>query len=342
MSTSPNRRGRPAGAAPPPAPGSGPAAAPPSPQRPPSPRPAAARRRRRSLLPYGMAAPAVVLELLIHIVPMALGIYIAFTSLTQLTIRRWTTAPFVGWENFAQGLDPGGALGGALYQSLLRTAGYTVLVVGLSWALGMAAAVALNSRFRGRGLVRTLFLVPYALPVYVTAIVWAFMVNQRDGMVNRLLVSDLGLLEERPFWLIGENAFWVLVVVSVWRLWPFAFLMLLAALQSIPNEVYEAAAIDGASNWKRFTSVTLPMVRSANGVVLLVMGLWTFNEFDLPYLLFGETSPESARLVSPLVYEHSFVNWNFGLGAAMSALLLAALVAASALYVRTVLPRRRS
>lgn len=299
------------------------------------------RRPRRPgwFLPYGMVLPAAVLELLVHIVPMVLGIYIAFTSLTQLTIRRWTSAPLVGFENFVRGLDPGSPLGSALFESLFRTTVYTVLVVGLSWVLGMAAAVALNTKFRGRGVLRTLFLVPYALPVYVAAIIWAFMFNQRDGMVNRLLVDDLGLLNERPFWLIGENAFWVLVVVSVWRLWPFAFLMLLAALQSIPEDMYEAAAIDGASTWKRFTGITLPMVRSANSVVLLVMGLWTFNEFNIPFLLFGDISPESARLVSPLIYEHSFVNWNFGLGAAMSVLLLIALVIASVVYVRLVLPK---
>ncbi|MFC9088043.1 carbohydrate ABC transporter permease [Nocardiopsis dassonvillei] len=299
------------------------------------------RRPRRPgwFLPYGMVLPAAVLELLVHIVPMALGIYIAFTSLTQLTIRRWTTAPLVGLENFVRGLDPGNALGSALFESLFRTTVYTVLVVGVSWVLGMAAAVALNTKFRGRGVLRTLFLVPYALPVYVAAIIWAFMFNQRDGMVNRVLVEDLGLLDERPFWLIGENAFWVLVIVSVWRLWPFAFLMLLAALQSIPEDMYEAAAIDGASTWRRFTGITLPMVRPANAVVLLVMTLWTFNEFNIPFLLFGDTSPESARLISPLIYEHSFVNWNFGLGAAMSVLLLVALVIASAVYVRLVLPK---
>ncbi|KIH99761.1 ABC transporter permease [Streptomonospora alba] len=297
------------------------------------------RRRRPDFLPYGMVLPAAVMELLIHIIPMILGIYIAFTSLTQLTIRNWTSAPFVGLDNFVRGLDPSGALGSDLFQSLLRTLVYTVLVVGISWALGMAAAVALNTRFRGRGVLRTLFLVPYALPVYVAAIIWAFMFNQRDGMINRLLVQDLGLLGERPFWLIGENAFWVLVVVSIWRLWPFAFLMLLAALQSIPEDMYEAAAIDGASTWKRFTGITMPMVRSSNAVVLLVMGLWTFNEFNIPFLLFGDVSPDSARLISPLIYEHSFVNWNFGLGAAMSVLLLAALVIASAVYVRMVLPK---
>lgn len=297
------------------------------------------RPRRPDFLPYGMVLPAAVMELLIHIIPMVLGIYIAFTSLTQLTIRNWTSAPFVGLENFVRGLDPSGALGSDLFQSLFRTIVYTVLVVGISWALGMAAAVALNTRFRGRGVLRTLFLVPYALPVYVAAIIWAFMFNQRDGMINRLLVQDLGLLDQRPFWLIGENSFWVLVIVSVWRLWPFAFLMLLAALQSIPEDMYEAAAIDGASTWKRFTGITMPMVRSSNAVVLLVMGLWTFNEFNIPFLLFGDVSPDSARLISPLIYEHSFVNWNFGLGAAMSVLLLAALVVASAVYVRMVLPK---
>ncbi|QBI56285.1 carbohydrate ABC transporter permease [Streptomonospora litoralis] len=299
------------------------------------------RRPRSSFLPYGMVLPAAVMELLIHIIPMLLGIYIAFLSLTQLTIRNWTSAPFVGLENFIRGLDPSGSLGGALFESLFRTVLYTALVVGLSWALGMAAAVALNSRFRGRGVLRTLFLVPYALPVYVAAIIWAFMFNQRDGMINRLLVEDLGLLDDRPFWLIGGNSFWVLVIVSIWRLWPFAFLMLLAALQSIPADMYEAAAIDGASTWKRFTGITLPMVRSANAVVLLVMGLWTFNEFNIPYLLFGDTSPEAARLISPLIYEHSFVNWNFGLGAAMSVLLLIVLIIASAVYVRMVLPKGR-
>ncbi|GAA3726158.1 sugar ABC transporter permease [Salinactinospora qingdaonensis] len=300
------------------------------------------RRRRDSFLPYGMVLPAAVMELLIHIIPMILGIYIAFISLTQLTIRRWTTAPFVGLDNFAQGLDPSGPIGSALFESLFRTAVYTTLAVGLSWVLGIAAAVALNTNFRGRGILRTLFLVPYALPVYVAAIIWAFMFNQRDGMINRLIVEDLGLLDDRPFWLIGENSFWVLVIVSVWRLWPFAFLMLLAALQSIPGDMYEAAAIDGASTWKQFTSITLPMVRPANAIVLLVMGLWSFNEFNIPYLLFGDTSPESARLISPLIYEHSFVKWNFGLGAAMSVLLLLVLLVASAIYIRMVLPKGRA
>jgi multiple sugar transport system permease protein len=116
--------------------------------------------------------------------------------------------------------------------------------------------------------------------------------------------------------------------------------MLLAALQNIPDDLYEAAALDGATMWQQFRRITLPMVRAANVVVLLVMGLWTFNEFNVPYLLFGQAPPNQARLLSMHIYVNSFVNWNLGLGAAMSVLLLLALMAASLLYLRIVVGGR--
>ncbi|WOF23342.1 sugar ABC transporter permease [Microbacterium betulae] len=303
---------------------------------------AAPRRRRRSPLPYGLVAPAALMELLIHIVPMILGVWIAFLALTQFSIANWVGAPFVWLDNFVAGLDPAGAIGSQFYGALGRTLVFTLVVVAFSWALGMFAAVLLTSRFRGNGWLRTLFLVPYALPSYVGTIAWAFMFNQRDGVVNRILVEDLGILDEGPFWLLGGNAFWVIVVVTVWQFWPFAFLMLLAALQSIPGDVYEAAALDGASLWKQFTRITLPMVRHANVVLLLILGLWIFNQFNVPYVLFGPASPEEATLVSPLIYQQSFNNWNFGVGGAMSVLLLLALLVASAFYIRLVMPKERS
>jgi multiple sugar transport system permease protein len=118
--------------------------------------------------------------------------------------------------------------------------------------------------------------------------------------------------------------------------------MLLAALQNVPHEVYEAASLDGASLWKQFRLVTLPLVRPANAVLLLIMSLWVFNQFDVPFVLFGAAPPESAKLISPLIYQHSFVNWNFGLGAAMSVLLLIVLLIASVIYVRMVLPKEKA
>ncbi|TKV27306.1 sugar ABC transporter permease [Arthrobacter sp. NamB2] len=299
----------------------------------------AARRKRKSPFAYILIAPAVIMELLIHIVPMILGVWIAFLGLTQLNIRNWLRAPFVGFDNFVAGLDPNGPIGGEFLASFGRTLVFTVIVLAIVWVLGIMAAVLLHSSFRGNGFLRTFFLIPYALPSYVATIAWAFMFSQRDGAINKILVDDLGLLDERPFWLLGGNAFWVTVIVTAWQMWPFAFLMLLAALQNIPKDVYEAAAIDGASLWKQFVLITLPMIRPANGVLLLVMSLWIFNQFNVPFVLFGAAPPESARLVSPLIYQHSFSNWNFGLGGAMSVLLLILLFIASVVYVRMVLPK---
>src|SRR5699024_11458837 len=99
------------------------------------------------------------------------------------------------------------------------------LVVGLSWGFGMAAAVALQRPFRGRGVFRTLFLVPYALPLYAAVITWNFMLQRDTGVINHLLGNQLVLLDEAPFWLIDDNALHSVVVVAVWRMWPFAFLM---------------------------------------------------------------------------------------------------------------------
>lgn len=298
-------------------------------------------RQRRKLpggwLPYVLIAPAVVFELAVHIIPMLVGVAIAFLRLTQLYLRNWTSAPFAGLENFRVGLDPSNAIGASLLSSAGITLAFTVLSVGVSWALGMLAAVLLNTTFRGRGIIRTLFLIPYALPAYVVVLAWGFMFNQRDGAVNSILVDDLHLLGAKPFWLLGgTNSFIAIVVVHTWKLWPFAFLMLLAAMQNINDDVYEAAALDGATMWSAFRQITLGMIRPANTVLLLVMSLWTFNEFNTPYLLFGSAPPASARLISEQIYINSFRNFNFGLGAAMSVLLLVALVGVSLLYLRLV------
>ena len=192
-------------------------------------------RVRPQVFPYLLVLPALLFELLVHIFPMLVGVGVSFLELTQFYVRNWSAAPFVGFRNYLDGLDPSGPIGGALAQSFLITFAYTVLVVGGSWVLGISAAMLVNSEFRARKWFRALFLIPYALPVYVAVIAWSFMLQQKNGVMNTLLVDNLHLLEERPFWLIGNNAFWSVVMTSLWRSWPFAFLMLLAGLQSIPR-----------------------------------------------------------------------------------------------------------
>ena len=291
------------------------------------------RRRRRELLPYLLILPAVVLELLIHIVPLLFGVGISFLKLTQFYLRNWTAAPVAGFDNYRLALDFNQAAGQALLHSFLVTLGFTALVVGFSWMLGMAAAVFTQRSFRGRGLIRTVFLIPYALPVFASVIVWSFMFQRDTGIVNHVLVDQLHLVDQRPFWLIGENSFFSLVIVEVWRSWPFAFLCLTAGMQSIPQDLYEAAALDGAGVFAQIRWVTMPMLNSVNRVVLIVLFLWTFLEFTVPYVLFGKSAPEQADLISMHIYQNSFVTWNFGTGSAMSVLLLMFLLVVTVGYL---------
>jgi multiple sugar transport system permease protein len=301
-------------------------------------------RKRRAAgwwLPYALLAPAVIFELLIHVIPMVTGIWMSFLNLTRAFIANWGEAPFAGFENFRVALDFDAAVGEALLRSFLITCAFTVLVVGLAWGMGMAAAIALQKQFWGRGLFRTLFLVPYALPMYAGIIAWKFMLQKDTGAVNHFLYDNLGLSGEKPFWLIGDNAFVSIVVVALWRLWPFAFLMLMAGLQSIPDDVYEASAVDGAKPLRQWRSITLPMLRPVNMVLILVMFLWTFNDFNTPFVLFGTAQPPAGDLISFHIYNASFLTWNFGSGAAMSVLLLIFLLIVTGIYLLTVNRRSR-
>ncbi|MGF1341853.1 carbohydrate ABC transporter permease [Streptomyces flavovirens] len=301
--------------------------------------PGAAPRRRRSGrlrrigLPYLLLLPALLLELLVHLVPMIIGIVVSFRELTQFYIRDWTTSPWAGFDNYSVSVDFDAPVGEALLHSFLVTCLFTVLSVGLCWLLGTAAAVFMQETFRGRGFLRTLFLVPYALPVYAAVITWAFMFQRDNGIINHVIHDQLGLTDSPPFWLLGDNSFITLLVVSVWKGWPFAFLIMMAGLQNIPRDIYEAAALDGAGVWQQIRRITLPSLRPVNQVLVLVLFLWTFNDFNTPFVLFGKSAPAAADLISIHIYQSSFQTWNFGTGSAMSVLLLLFLLVVTGLYL---------
>ncbi|MFR0356083.1 carbohydrate ABC transporter permease [Streptomyces sediminimaris] len=300
-------------------------------------RPREQRRRpgriRRIGLPYLLLLPALLLELLVHLVPMVIGIVMSFKELTQFYIRDWGTAPWSGFGNYKVSVDFHAPVGEALLHSFFVTVGFTLLSVGLCWLIGTTAAIYMQDTFRGRGLLRALFLVPYALPVYAAVITWVFMFQHDNGLVNHVLHDQLHLTGKPSFWLIGDNSFYALLIVSVWKGWPFAFLIVMAGLQNIPKELYEAAALDGAGLIQQIRRITLPSLRPVNQVLVLVLFLWTFNDFNTPYVLFGKAAPEAADLISVHIYQASFVTWNFGTGSAMSVLLLLFLLVVTGVYL---------
>jgi multiple sugar transport system permease protein len=296
--------------------------------------------RGRKVLPYLLLLPALIAELAIHVIPMLVGAWMSLLHLTQFFIRNWTAAPYGGLTNYRVAMNVNGPVGKDLLHSFFITVAVTVLVVSGAWLFGLAGSVLLDRPFRGRGALRTLFLVPYALPVFTAVITWRFMFQRDNGMVNTVLSDELHIQHGHPFWLLGGNSFAALVIINIWRLWPFAFLTLTAGLQSIPGDLHEAAAIDGAGFLRRLRSVTLPLLRPVNRVLLLVLFLWTFNDFNTAYILF-DLPPTSADVISIHIYNASFITWNFGLGSAMSVLLLAFLLVVTLGYLGTGRLRRR-
>jgi multiple sugar transport system permease protein len=265
---------------------------------------------------------------------MVTGVWISFLKLTAASIADWSSAPFAGIGNYQIAVSATNEQGAALLNSFGITCGFTLIVVAISWGLGMSAAVALQRTFRGRAIFRTIFLIPYAVPMYAGIIAWKFMFQQQTGVINQILESlHLASAAHPPFWLIGSNAFGSVVIVAIWRTWPFAFLMLMAGLQTINEDLYEASALDGAKPFRQWRSITLPELGGVNRVLVLVLFLWTFNDYNDPAILFGEGQPPAGDLISFHIYNNSFSTLNFGFGASMSTLLLLFLLVVSVGYL---------
>ncbi|WP_305783865.1 carbohydrate ABC transporter permease [Symbioplanes lichenis] len=258
---------------------------------------------------------------LIIIVPLLLALYLSLIDLDQYTLRRWLDAPFLGLKNFGE------AFGSGLPHAIWISVSFAVLATVATVPFGIAAALATQNAYRGRGLVRAVFLVPYVLPSFVVATVWRTML-QPDGIVNTVLAKagiDGGL------WLSGPKSYWTLILVEIWAAWPFIYLMALAGLQSVDSEVYEASAIDGADWWPKLVRVVLPYLRGPVLLACLLATLNHINNFTLPYVLFGAPAPDDVTVMPMIVYVTSFQSLRFGLSAAMA--IVSLLIVAVPLFV---------
>jgi multiple sugar transport system permease protein len=190
---------------------------------------------------------------------------------------------------------------------------------------GMVLALLMHRDFPGQRIVRTLMLTPWVVPSFVVAILWQFMWQSDVGIINKILVDYTGIVRDRPVWLLGPNTMWAMVIPTIWRGLPFCMLIFLAGLQSIPQELHEAASIDGAGPIRRFFSITLPLLRPLIAVQLLIQVIYAAYQFTIPWIMFGSNPGEHADLVMTLIVRESFSNSLFGFGAAASVLVMFAM-----------------
>lgn len=284
---------------------------------------------RRFWQKYGLAylfvAPAFLGMLLVHYGPMLQGIYMGFLDLRLQTLRLYLAAPFVGLENYREILlDPQSTFRTGFLYAVRTTVLYALVVNLLTLSSGLLVAHVLNRPLAFRGVLRTLFLLPWVVPSYVVGLLWGFM-WLKNGVINTLLVDVFHLLPEKPHWLIGPLTFVAIVVPTVWRSWPFVMVTYLAALQTVPQELYEAAKVDGASPWQRFRHITWPSLRPVTAILLLYGLLGTLYSFNIVYMMFGHGAGypgEWGDLLMTNLFRNTFGLWNFGLGAAASTLYM--------------------
>ncbi len=285
-------------------------------------RPASRRQR-----PLWMLAPGGFLMAVIIVVPLLVALYISLLDLDQYTFREWIHAPFVGIHNYLDALQ-----GDVFLHGVWLSVSYAALVTVFSLPLGVLAALATQGAFPGRGVVRSVFLIPYVLPAFVLGEIWRTILQPR-GVANGLL-AHLGI--HGGLWLNGPKSYWSLVIVQTWASWPLIYLLVLAGLQAVEPTLHEAAALDGAGWLAKLRYVILPQLGGPVALGLLISFLHNVNGFTLPYVLFGVPAPRDVAVLPVLTYVESFQNFQFGLSAAMAVFSLLLIAIPLGVYLRVV------
>jgi multiple sugar transport system permease protein len=285
-------------------------------------------RPRRRLAPSTLGLlgilPALVLIGALVFYPVGYAIWLSlFDKHSFFPTERW-----VGLGNYLRiAHDP--EFWDSLWKGTLYAAGTTAAQLGL----GVAAALVLHEAFRGRNVVRAIVLFPYMIPTIVAVIVWKWLLNEIYGLIDWTLLRA-GLINQPIVWL-GDWIMVSLVVMSVWQFTPFVIVSVLARLQTVPLELYEAAKVDGASRWARFRHVTLPQLRAVLFVVILLRSIWMFTKFDTVWLWGeGAGAGREIRTLPIYAYMRTFTYYQAGFGAALAVIMFLVLMAATLAYFR--------
>ena len=221
------------------------------------------------------------------------------------------------------------------WKSLYNTVYFTIISMVLELIFGFIVALVLNEKFFMKWLVRTLIIIPWAIPPVVNATVWKWIANSEYGSLNSILKS-LGIIKEYRIWL--SDPFWsmmIIILADVWKYTPLVAIMLLAALQTIPDDLYEAAKIDGANSFRRTISITIPLIKPTIIVVLILRTFEAFKVFDLVFVMTRGGPAFKTTVVSYFTYLETFSQLNIGRGSAIAYIIVIFMSILSYLYIRS-------
>ncbi len=281
---------------------------------------------RKNSLPYLLAAPMAIMVFLVIIVPIFRVIWVSFFD---YYLAKPNVHPFVGLKNYVTLFkDP------VFIKASSVTVVYIVVTVLARFFLGLGIAMLLHNSFLGRGLARSIIIIPWAVPEVVACLVWIQMLDYQYGIINHWLVS-MHIIQEPLKWLASTSlALDAAMIVNIWKGTPWAAIMLLAGLQSIPETLYEAAVIDGASGWKKFWYVTLPLLKPISLAVFLLLVIWTIKDFAIVYVLNKGGPVHATEVLTIFIYHKAFQGLRMGVASAAGVFLLVCSMLFTVFYLK--------
>lgn len=285
--------------------------------------------KRWDLFPYLLLSPAMVITILVIFYP----IVRTFTySFMQYILWKPGEIRFIGLGNYLKALqDP------VFWISFQNTLIWIVGVISLQLLLGFGTALLLNQQFFWRGIARSLVLIPWVTPSVITALMWRWMYDGNRGIINDLLVRA-GILSSYFPWLANDKtALYAIILALMWQGFPFFAIMILAGLQAIPDTLYEAAEVDGASMWQKFTRITLPMLVPVLFTSLMLRIIWVANSLDIIYIMTSGGPGYATHTLPVYSYIRAYKGMDFGYASTIAVVLTLLITLFVAMYVRKVL-----
>jgi len=292
-------------------------------------------KKKRDFTPYYFLLPALIVLIIVILYPMINNLTMSFYKVRLLKASGGDV--FIGLDNYAKLLGSR-SFGNSVFASLR----FTLLSLPLAFILGLGMALIFNEIKKYRPVFTGFLLVPWAIAPVVTGYMWRWLFHDSFGLVNYGL-SSFGFIDQNVAWLAEPDAaMGAVVVANIWRFMPYITIMLLAGLQGVSTELYEAAQVDGANIFQRFFNVTLPQLRHVIGVVFLFATIWMVNDFALIFIM-TEGGPAKATEVVPItIYRIAFEHLRLGRGAAAGLLLLVFLLCMSLFFIRVLFAERKA
>ncbi len=267
--------------------------------------------------------PALIVTFFVHVFPILSSIYISFTNLNMYNLKNLFNVPFIGFENYLNIFTGKLMIGNEFLTSFRNIFFFSVIVVTFSIIIAIMVSLFLNTKFPGKVMTISIILIPYFMMDSVAYGLWSgfFSDNYNIGPVNSFLLN-INVIDKPIFWKLGDKAMIPIIIATIWKSWPLLCIILMAGLQGIPKDIYEASLIDGAGFIRQFFKITLPLLMPYIQTVAILSLIWSIHSYNNFLIMYGASISKTTIIPSIAIMKQLTIGMNFGIASAMAVILL--------------------